>query len=158
MAETMRYAVPAAMRQSLQPPIAPGKVMGAWVCLIAALLLWSPMWAAAWQANRMECCDGAQCPIHGHQFNKHKSVMPSGETQGESSMECHHTGASELMQCSVSCCHDHQQVFSASVVFVLTLPANIQSQMRSLPGPGISDRSAKISSFEPLSPPPKRLS
>ena len=33
------------MNASLHPPIAPGRKFSASVCLLAALLLWAPLWA-----------------------------------------------------------------------------------------------------------------
>jgi hypothetical protein len=151
----MRYALRAAMRRSLQPPIAPGKALGAWVCLVAALLLWSPMWAAAWQANRMECCDTKQCPVHAHHSGTSQKATPADNPQNEPSMDCHRSGSGQLMQCSMSCCHDQQRDFAAAVVFVLPAPVNIPFPMRLAPGPQGIQLAADFSSFAPLSPPPR---
>ena len=54
------------MRHSLHRPIAPGNRLRACVCLLAVLLLWTPLWAAAWQTHNMSCCTDGMCPLHGH--------------------------------------------------------------------------------------------
>lgn len=148
------------MTTSLLPPIAPGKT-GAWVCLLAALLLWSPTWAAAWHANRMECCDGVMCPAHSHRAGTpSRNAITQAATKAEdaSSMECHRAASSPSMQCFMSCCHETQHVFAASVLFVIPmqtqlLPAKVASE-----GLRASAAGPEFALFEPLSPPPRQLS
>jgi len=94
-------------------PIAPGKKLGAWVCLLAAILLWSPLWAAAWQSNAMNCCADGMCPIHAHANQSSQNNMPKQSTP------CDHHSGLHLMQCSLSCCHAKIHSFVAAIVFVL---------------------------------------
>jgi hypothetical protein len=96
------------MSTSRQFPIAPGRKMGAWVCLVAALLLWSPLWAAAIQAAGMSCCEGGMCPAHHHQ--------PRQADSQETPMTCEHNGAS---QCSMSHSQSEGKTFVAAMVFIL---------------------------------------
>jgi hypothetical protein len=146
------------MKASLLAPIAPGKI-GAWVCLIAALLLWSPMLAAVWEANRMECCNGVQCPAHGHHAGKsgtEKKWEAAAQLQSEPDMECHRPQSSQSMKCSMSCCHDPQQVFAASILFVVPTPAQVSTTKLATDGPGAFTPQHQLASLEPLSPPPRR--
>jgi hypothetical protein len=144
------------MRGSLQPPIAPGRVFGGWVCLLAALLLWTPMWASAWQANAMACCNGKQCAAHGHSPNSHKASASTKATDDEPSMQCHPSGAS-LMPCSMACCQTPEHVFAASILFVLPAPATLAAPMHSLPAVSGLETTKILIAFTPPSPPPKRI-
>jgi hypothetical protein len=103
------------MRHSLPVPIAPGRKLGAWVCLVAALLLWSPLLAAAWQSVEMSCCIAGMCPAHGHTSDQRR--QPASSQQHP--MTCDHQAGSNLLECSMSCCHTEPRSFVASIVFVV---------------------------------------
>ena len=143
------------MRSSLQPPIAPGRVFAAWVCLLATLLLWTPMWASAWQANAMACCNGKQCAARGHSAASHKASASTKATDNEPGMQCHPSGAS-LMPCSMACCQSPEHVFAASILFVLPAPATLAAPMHSLPGASGLETTKILTALAPPSPPPKR--
>jgi hypothetical protein len=143
------------MRGSLQPPIAPGRVFAGWVCLLAALLLWTPMWATAWQANAMACCNGKQCAAHGHSPDSDKTSRPTKATDDEPAMQCHPSGTS-LMPCSMACCQSPEHVFAASILFVLPAPATLAAPMQSLPAASGLETPKILTAFAPPSPPPKR--
>ncbi|MGB2632572.1 MAG: hypothetical protein WAM58_01430 [Candidatus Acidiferrum sp.] len=102
--------------KNLHPfPIAPGRKMGAWVCLIAAVLLWSPLWAVAWQSAQMSCCSGGICLAADHA----KQHQLSAAGASEKPVTCEHQGGIEMSQCAMSCCQTESHVFVASLVFVL---------------------------------------
>jgi len=136
------------MAPSISFPIAPGKKIGAWVCLIAALLLWSPLWAAAWQSRSMSCCDGGMCPIHQHskQSPSHPHHSPAAP------VTCEHHSESGMIPCSMSCCQTEDRSFVASIVFVLPhalvfsgsprfdAPLNVSSACAVLPAIAPPDR------------------
>src|SRR5271169_3363204 len=92
------------MKRSLHVPIARGRSFGAWVCLVALVLLWAPMWAAAWQANSMACCDGGLCAAHGH--SKPTPSRPQKSSPAEAPMDCDHHAGSELTACAMTCSHE----------------------------------------------------
>src|ERR1700739_243126 len=98
-------------------PIAPGRKLGAWVCLLATVMLWAPMWAAAWQANSMACCNGTMCLAHGHSKPDHPS--PRRATPSETPMDCEHHSGSGLTSCSMSCCQESTHALTAAMIFVL---------------------------------------
>ncbi|MGB7729642.1 MAG: hypothetical protein WBL50_16550 [Candidatus Acidiferrum sp.] len=97
--------------------IAPGRKMGAWLCLIAAVLLWSPLWAVAWQSAQMSCCDGGICLAADHAKRQHHSAAGASEK----SMTCEHQNGNEMSQCAMSCCQTESHVFVASIGFVLPI-------------------------------------
>jgi len=82
-------------------PIAPGK-LGAWVCLVAVVLLWAPMWAAAWPTDGMDCCKNGLCMAHAH--SQSNPARPQQAGAKESPMDCAHHGGSGMANCSMSCC------------------------------------------------------
>lgn len=103
------------MRRSLQFPIAPGRKIAACVCLVAALLLWFPLWVAAWQSNQMNCCTGGMCPAHGHDSEQGHS--PSGSQRAP--MNCDHGAGGGLIECSMSCCRTEAHSFVTAIFFLL---------------------------------------
>jgi hypothetical protein len=132
-------------------PIAPGKKLGAWVCLFAAVLLWSPLWAAAWQANAMDCCSGGMCPIHGH-----TNHAPQNNTPKQSTPCDQHPGLG-LIQCTMSCCHAVMHSFVAAIVFVLP-DSPVSSRLLLLPAPRIADSArAILPAVAPPDLPPRTL-
>src|SRR5271165_659102 len=141
------------MKRSLHIPIAPGRKIGAWVCLVAVVLLWAPLGAAAWQAHGMACCDGGMCATHGH--SKPNYSQPRQATPTETPLNCGHHGGTGIANCSVSCCQENNPSFTSAVVFLLPAAA-IFSQ----PPPALAT-SVKFAPTEfvqaskPLSPPPR---
>jgi len=143
------------MRRSLQLPIAPGKKLGALLCLLAVLLLWAPAWAAALQSHPMDCCAGGLCPAHGHHS---KSSEPASQPT-QSPVDCEHNGESQkssgLAPCSLSCCPDSNHPTTAATIFVLPVATQISAPsitIASVAQPPLRDI-ARVS--DPLSPPPR---
>ena len=121
----------------------------AWMCLVAAILLWSPLWAVALQANGMGCCDGELCAVHP------KGHVHSDVAQGQSKpMDCEH-GNSDLMKCSMSCCHDPSSSFVAAIVFVAPAPAFVKYSTISLSVDSALQRQKIPRSCDPVYPPPR---
>jgi hypothetical protein len=132
---------------------------GAWVCLLAVVLLWTPLWATAWQTNAMACCSDGLCPARGLRH------MKAGQTEGqapappETSTDCEHhsakNGQSGLMKCSISCCHETATSFTTGVVFVLPPSAILSHPWPVAASPVIVSASKFAWPIEPLSPPPR---
>jgi hypothetical protein len=147
----------APMRHSLHFPIAPGRKIAAWVCLSAVLLLWTPLWGAAWQANGMACCGGGLCPAHGH-AQANRPASPHTPIAG-APIECeHHAGSpkhSGTTSCSLSCCHENNVSLANSAIFVLPQPAILSHLAQSTAASLSVAPSEFVQSSEPLSPPPR---
>jgi len=133
-------------------PIAQGRILGAWVCLVAVLLLWSPMWAAALHAERMSCCAGGMCMAHSHE--KVNSSLTTDSASNESQMNCDH-GGNGMANCSLSCSHESTQAFAAAIVFVVPEPATFHAPLANIGGTSHLAATEFRQSFEPLSPPPR---
>ena len=132
---------------------APGRRLGACVCLVALILLWAPAWASALQAAGVGCCDGAMCPLHGHRPKK-----SSGDANSVKDMPmagCEHHAQKAAMDCSMACCHPKDPVVTGAVVFVL--PSAVTTSVPLLIGASAPLLSASASSFvfDPASPPPR---
>src|SRR5271157_2448819 len=104
-------------------PIAPGK-MGAWVCLVALVLLWMPLWATAWQSEGMACCDGKMCAGHGHAAGQRTSGN-ADVTQESTPINCGHGKQAGLLACGMKCCQEAESTFVAAVIFVMHEQAKI---------------------------------
>lgn len=143
------------MKRSLHVPIAPGRILSAWVCLLAVLLLWTPMWAAAWQAGRMACCNGGMCPAHGR-----SKPSPQHSQRGasqESPMNCGHERGSGLGLCAMSCCQSESGSFVTSIVFVLP-PSLLLSRSPRMVNPSIVYEECEIlPAITPPDRPPRLL-
>ena len=135
-------------------PIAPGRLMGAWVCLVAALLLWAPMWAIAWQARGMPCCTGNECPVRGHAGSKRVAKNVSA-AQENAPMKCRRGSQAGLMECRMSCCQNQEQALVGAVIFVLpeATTISVPSTFRTTEGKPLVRVIAHL--FEPPSPPPR---
>jgi hypothetical protein len=134
---------------------APGRKLGACVCLVAVMLLWAPAWASALQATGMACCDGAMCPLHGHAPKK-----SSGDTSSAKDAPmagCEHHGRKAAMDCIMACCHPADPAVTGAIVFVLPSPMQISAMI--LVWPQTPTLSAFANSFviDPASPPPRAL-
>jgi hypothetical protein len=139
------------MRTGLQMRIDMARKLGACVCLLAIFILWTPLWAAAWQANGMACCQDGQCPA-----TLHKQAMPAPPAASEPSAECeHHKGSGSAMACSMSCCHQTETSLAATAIFVLPARTAISYFVQATSGPEQIGLHAFVPSFEPLSPPPR---
>jgi hypothetical protein len=156
-AENWSILTARAMKSSLQVAVAPGRMIGVWVCLVAVVLLWAPLWASAWQASGMACCNGNECPIHGHAGGKH-----SGKSQAAANknapMEFGHENRPGLMACRVSCCQDQSHSFVAAVTFLLPEPMTISVPVESATVVASSQAKIVAHLFEPPSPPPRVVS
>lgn len=146
------------MRQSLHTPSARGKKLRASVCLLAIFLLWSPLWAAAWQTNTMSCCADGMCPIHGH---AHSAGSPA-QAPSEPAADCEHDSSTKhgckpsgMTPCSLSCCHDTTSSLIAAAIFVLPAPAAISHSVVTTSAPLQMARVAFPPSLDPASPPPR---
>jgi hypothetical protein len=131
---------------------APGNRAAACVCLLAVLLLWSPLWAAAFHAKDMACCDGAMCPLHGHvpKKNSHDAASPK-----ETPTTCEHHAESAAMDCTMACCQAADSTITQAIIFVLPAAPVISTPL--LAGDSIANFfSSRISPvFDPASPPPR---
>jgi hypothetical protein len=141
------------MKRTRHHSKAPGRKLGACVCLVAVMLFWAPLWASALQATGMGCCDGAMCPLHGHSPKK-----SSGDTNSAKDMPmagCEHHGRKAAMDCSMASCHPADPAVTGAIVFVLPTPPSVSAP----PFSGAFE--ARILSqinfpvFEPASPPPR---
>jgi len=146
------------MRSSLHVPIAPGRKVGAWVCLVAVMLLWSPLWAAAWHIEGMACCSGGFCPMRGHA----RTTGSEDATRTEQPVDCeHHGGGSQNhgqgMDCAMSCGHESSSNLTTAVMFVLPGPANLSQPPQVIATIGSFTPVSFAPALEPLSPPPRMV-
>ena len=146
------------MKGAVHVPIAPGRKMGAWVCLLAAFLLWAPIWAMAFQASGMGCCTGSLCPAHGHPKADQATNQQSGPA--ENPMECEqHGGRGQshhgAMKCSMSCCHESSEAPMAAAIFLLPETTTISLPAGSTAAPIEITATEFIQSIRPPSPPPR---
>jgi hypothetical protein len=134
-------------------PIAPGRVLEAWVCLVAVVLLWAPMWAAAWRANGMACCCSGL--PQAREQSKTNHPRPQQATPVEAPIGCQHQGGSEITGCSMSCCHESSPCITTSVIFVLPERATICQPSQAMAAFANFAPTEFVLSFEPPYPPPR---
>ena len=148
------------MNRSLHVSVAPGRKMAAWVCLLAVMFLWAPLWAMALEASALGCCADGFCgrAMHGHQkTNRAVAVHPA---PAEPPTECEHQGGAArnkagAMKCSLSCCHEGSDALAAAVLLILPATAPISVPL------GLAWASPELTAtgvtqpIEPLSPPPR---
>jgi hypothetical protein len=134
---------------------APGRKLGACVCLVAVILLWAPAWASALQAVGMGCCDGAMCPLHGHEPKK--SSGDTNQAKDAPMAGCEHHGRKATMDCSMACCHPSDPVVTGAIVFVL--PSSPIVSVPLFSGASETRILSQVNSpvFDPASPPPRTL-
>jgi hypothetical protein len=138
------------------------RIFSAWLCLLAAILLWSPLWAAALQANGVGCCDGAMCAAHpmghhhaaGKEEGKDRSTIPVS-TDRQAPMDCGHGGSNALNSCSMSCCHDPSSSFVTAIVFVVPVPSQLQHPALILSVVSVHAPQKFSRTCDLLSPPPR---
>jgi hypothetical protein len=143
------------MKRMCHDSNAPGRKLGACVCLVAVILLWAPAWASALQAAGMACCDGAMCPLHGH--SPKKSSGDTNSAKDAPMAGCKHHGRKAAMDCTMACCHPSDPAVTGAIVFVLPSPPIVTAPLLiGPPTPGLSS-SASSFVFDPASPPPRTL-
>jgi hypothetical protein len=122
-------------------------ILAAWVCLVAAVVLYVPLGAAAWAAYSMACCTGDHCPIAQHHHQKKQASPHSG-------MDCGHD-MDQMMECSMSCCPSSEKPLVAAVAFVLP-DAQLASAAMAVTDFDESLQSLEIlRSIRPVAPPPR---
>jgi hypothetical protein len=121
------------------------RVLSAWFCLVAALLLFAPLVGAAWSAHTAACCTGDHCPIPEH----HHSKVPAHGA------DCEHQ-AGGLTACTMSCCQSAEHMMLMATAFVVP-------DGTSLPEPDVTNSAEPVAaanhslgSLEVLSPPPRQ--
>jgi len=120
------------------------QLLAAWVCLVAAILLFTPLAEAAWSAHAAACCTGDHCPIPEH----HHSKTP------QHTADCEHQSGG-LEACSMSCCQKSDHPMLTSLAFLLpdaALPIVSKVITTAAIVPQASDMPR---SLEVLSPPPR---
>src|SRR5215469_1056196 len=148
------------MMRSLHSLIAPGRKMGAWVCLLAVILLWAPLWAVALEANGIGCCIAGFC-THGPRGQQRAGQAPPVQpASAETSMACeHHGGATQnkpdAMKCSMSCCHETSAAMAAAIVFVLPSTTSLSAPLGAAGSSPELTATEFMQSIQPLSPPPR---
>jgi hypothetical protein len=130
------------MRARRSFPIAPGKKLSALLCLLTVFLLWSPVWAAAWQAAGMSCCSGGMCPAHNHS-NRPQPVP------------CDHHSSDRLSQCSLSCCQSESRNFVTSYVFLLQSSLQLSRTPHFVGAPTASGEKEMLLAVGPPDQPPR---
>jgi len=142
------------MKVSLYAPAAPAKRFMAAVCLLTVLLLWTPLWAAALSANGLGCCDGAMCLAQSHSGATQGSAA-AAPAQNEAPMQCDHARHGAAMDCDMSCCHQQNHSFVASIQFVLPPPPAVLLPQLTVEGTSTLRFPQVLQAFDPLSPPPR---
>jgi hypothetical protein len=87
------------------------RVFGAWVCLLAAAVLYAPLGGAAWASRAMACCTADHCNIPEHHHQK-ASPHPASD------MNCGHDMPG-MSECSMSCCQNPERQVVTAMLFVL---------------------------------------
>jgi hypothetical protein len=127
-----------------------GRIVGAWVCLFAAVFLYAPLAAATWSAHAMACCSGDSCPIAAHH---HRQKAPGPQ---RSHMDCEHD-AGEMVNCSMSCCQSSEKPLVTAVAFVLPHLVSANAPPSVVSATENAHAVAIPQPAEPLSPPPRLL-
>jgi len=143
------------MNRLLHVSVAPGRKTAGWVCLLAVMLLWAPLWAMALEASGMGCCADGFCARAKHEHQKTNQAVKLHPAPAEAPMECEHQGGAARNKASLSCCHEGSDALAAAVLFILprTVPISVPL--------GVAWASPKRTatgfsqSIEPLSPPPR---
>jgi hypothetical protein len=112
--------------------------------------LYAPLAGGAWSAHAMACCTGDHCPIAQHHHHQEKNSPSPAE------IDCgHDTDASEMMNCSMSCCQNSDKPLVTAVAFILPVLARATGSL-SVAGVAESAQPLEIPrSTRPLSPPPR---
>lgn len=146
------------MNSSIVDPMRLGRNFVTWVthrraqslfCLVAALLLQSPVLAAAAIASGA-CCSGEHCPIAAHHHTSAKTE--------EMPMNCDHEmdhDAAKMRSCAMSCCDTTERSAVHSDVFLVSPVMQLASLNAPSETVSFFDGRETVLAFAPLSPPPK---
>lgn len=150
------------MNRSLHVSVARGRKMAGWVCLLAVMLLWAPLWAAALEASAMGCCADGFCGRATHEHQKTNQAVAVHTAPAETPMECEHHGGPQnkpgAMKCSISCCHQNEASLTRLALFLLRVPSALCGPAEVQTFKVFVAPVAFVPSLEPLSPPPRSLS
>src|SRR5450755_3487756 len=125
------------------------RVISAWCCLLAALLLFAPYAQAAWSAHAAACCTGDHCPIPEHHHSKQRSTTPAHAP------DCDHQTGDTMSECSMNCCEKTEHTLLAAMTFVLPLNTAITANSDSSAPAPVLQVNNFVRSLEVLSPPPR---
>lgn len=125
------------------------RVVSAWCCLLAVLLLFAPNAEAAWSAHAAACCTGDHCPIPEHHHSKQRPATPTH------AQDCEHQAGDALSDCSMSCCEKTEQTLLAAMNFVLPLNITIATPDDFSAAAPAFHVNNFVRSLEVLSPPPR---
>jgi hypothetical protein len=138
--------VPLAMRATSQKQL---RVISAWCCLLAALLLFAPYAEAAWSAHAAACCTGDHCPIPEHHHSKNRAPAPTH------AQDCEHYAGDAMSDCSISCCEKTERMLLAAMTFVLP-PNTVVTASDNFPAAApVLQVNNFLRTIEVLSPPPR---
>ena len=119
------------------------------LCLLAVLLLYTPLGTAAWSSYHAACCTSGMCSIKEH----HHQTAP---VTPEEHMDCGHDhDLGTMMACSMSCCHSNEVPAVASAIFVLPLQVALSAPAALTSAIDFLQVSGSPRLVEPLSPPPR---
>jgi hypothetical protein len=125
------------------------RVISAWCCLLATLLLFAPYAEASWSAHAAACCTGDHCPIPEHHHSNNRAPVPTH------ARDCEHQAGDAMLDCSMNCCEKTERMLLAAMTFVL--PSNTlvtASDTLSAAAPAVQVNRF-VRSIEVLSPPPR---
>ena len=146
------------MKGSFDIPIAPGRKTAAWVCLVAAILLWAPLWVAAFQTNGMGCCAAGLCPAHGRHNPEKATERQTASNEASGECEQHqgsghkHQGA---MSCSMSCYHQSGDSLMTAAIFIMPATPTLCRPAGATTADDELTSRAFIPAIKPPSPPPR---
>jgi hypothetical protein len=117
---------------------------------LAAFVLFFSMFANAFPASTLDCCNGKMCPIH------HKHTMPA-EAGENSHMDCEHEGMG-LQPCSMSCGRSVDPGIQMTSVFLLP-GSRVSLALVPVERAPLSDLATSSDlATRPLTPPPRFFS
>lgn len=127
---------------------------GAWICLLALVLLQAPAGAAAWFAH-LGCCNSDHCKIPGHHHDHSKApAAPAPEHHPMDHMDCGHETVG-MTACSMSCCQKLERPMTAAMTFLLPLPTSFSTPLSATGKVACDFRIELDRHTKPLSPPPR---
>ncbi|MDP9340447.1 MAG: hypothetical protein M3P45_16445 [Acidobacteriota bacterium] len=125
------------------------RVISAWCCLVAALLLFAPYAEAAWSAHAAACCTGDHCPIPAHHHSRNDSKAPAH------AQDCEHQAGDVMSDCSMSCCEKTERMLLAATTFVLPAGLSIIASDEFVTAAPALKLKDFVRCIEVLSPPPR---
>jgi len=125
-----------------------GRVLSAWMCLLAVTFLLAPYAGAAWSASAMDCCTGDHCNIPQHHHRK---------AQSPTHADCDHDNASSMTECAMDCCQHQDRVLMGAMHAELPLLATLNTATPVTRSLGVVS-STEIPRFvRPLLQPPRSI-